>query len=98
MKYVTTENLLRRLKGKKQITLPDLVRFIEEEFGVAVKIEEHETEVQIDWEALDRDPVMVRLAEAAREDRLAGRSYTGREGLKFLRQKIQEFEKREPKL
>jgi ribosomal protein L7/L12 len=92
MKFITAEQLYDKLKEKRVLQLFDLVKVIEEEFEVSVRVEGNELD-DLDVKALAEDPDVIRQIRASREDRKAGRTYTGEEGLEFLRQQIREFER-----
>ncbi|PWI57508.1 hypothetical protein [Sulfoacidibacillus thermotolerans] len=91
MKFITTEQLYDKFKAKHVLQLSDLVKMIEEEFDVSVRIEEHADE--LDVKGLSEDADVIRQVRASREDRKAGRTYTGEQGLDYLRQQIREFER-----
>lgn len=92
MKFITAEQLYDKLKKKQVLELSDLVKVIEEEFDVSVRIES-EREEEIDVQSLVKDPDVIRQVRESRQDREAGRTYSGEKGLEYLRQQIRKFER-----
>jgi hypothetical protein len=73
--------------------LYDLVKVIEEEFDVSVRVES-EQEEEIDVKTLAKDPDVIRQVRTSWQDRKAGRTYSGEKGSEYLRQQIREFERK----
>lgn len=92
MKFITAEQLYDKFKEKRLVELSDLLKVIEEEFDVSVRVEGGDLD-EFDVKALAEDPDVIRQIQDSREDRKAGRTYTGEAGLEFLRQQIRNFER-----
>lgn len=54
---------------------------------------EREAAQQLDIEVLSEDENLIRQVQKSREDRNAGRVYGQKEGLEYLRAKVEEFER-----
>jgi hypothetical protein len=89
--FITSEQLFDRLKGKQLLECHDLLRIVEEEFGVVVRVEKQEDELDVN--ALANDPDLIRQVRASREARKAGRTFNEQKGLEFLRRHSREIER-----
>ena len=92
MKSITTNQLFDRFKHKEMLEMSDLIQVLKDEFNVNVWIEEH-NENGLDIESLAEDTNLLHQIEQSRDDRKSGRVYGHQEGLEYLREKLEEFER-----
>ena len=90
MKFLTVEQLNDKLKNKKILNMSDLIQVIEEEFEVTISVQANE-ESKINVEAIAKDSDIIRQIKESKKDRIMNRTYSGEKGLKFLQQKIKDF-------
>ncbi|KJS19409.1 MAG: hypothetical protein VR72_18720 [Clostridiaceae bacterium BRH_c20a] len=90
MKFLTVEQLNDKLKNKKILNMSDLIQVIEEEFEVTISVQANE-ESKINVEAIAKDSDIIRQIKESKKDRIMDRTYSGEKGLKFLQQKIKDF-------
>ena len=90
MKFLTVEQLNDKLKNKKILNMSDLIQVIEEEFEVTISVHANE-ESKINVEAIAKDSDIIRQIKESKKDRIMDRTYSGEKGLKFLQQKIKDF-------
>ena len=91
MKFITSEQLFDKFKNKDRLQLSDFVQWIEDEFEVNLVVEEPMDDADVRGLAEDKD--VIRQIKASREDRKAGRILNQENGLDYLRDRIQEFER-----
>ena len=91
MKSITTNQLFDKFKHKEMLEMSDLIQVIQDEFNVNVRIEEH-IDNGLDIEVLAKDTNLLHQIEQSRDDRKSGRVYDHQAGLKYLREKTEEFE------
>ena len=92
MKSITTNQLFDKFKNKEFLEMSDLIQVIQDEFNVNVRIEEH-SDNGLDIEALAEDANLLHQIQQSRDDRKSGRVYDHQAGLKYLHEKIEEFER-----
>ena len=92
MKSITTNQLFDKFKHKDILEMSDLIQVIKDEFNVSVWIEEHNND-GLDIESLAVDANLFHQIKQSRDDRKSGRVYAHQEGLEYLREKIEEFER-----
>ena len=91
MKSITTNQLFDKFKNKEFLEMSDLIQVIQDEFNVNVRIEEH-SDNGLNVEALAEDANLLHQIQQSRDDRKSGRVYDHQAGLRYLQEKIEEFE------
>lgn len=89
MKFVTSnqvDQFYSRVKKKEIVEIHDLIRAIEEEFHISVRVEEHQDSDEFEEDEISNDPSVIRQLEGSLEDHKNGRLFGREEGLEFLRQ------------